>query len=92
MGNALARNGSTVGAPVDHQRARPADPFPTVVVEDDRFLALGDQALVDHVEQLEERGLVTDLLDCVGLEAPVVVRPFLAPDAEREIGERRRHL
>ena len=30
---------------------------------DDRFLALGDQPLVEHVEHLEERRLVADLVD-----------------------------
>ena len=52
-----------VGLAVDHQRARAADALAAVVVEDDRFLALGDQPLVEDVEQLEERRLVADLVD-----------------------------
>ena len=67
----LARRGAalrTVGLTVDHQRARAADALTAVVVEDDRLLAVSDEALVEHVEQLEERRLVADLFDRVRLE------------------------
>ena len=58
-----------------------------VVVEDDCFLAFFDQPLVQDVEQLEERRLVADLGDLVGLEASLSVRAVLAPDLEGEVGE-----
>ena len=45
-----------------------ADALTAVVVEHDRFLALTDQALVEDVEQLEERRLLADLGDHVVLE------------------------
>ncbi len=72
---------------VDHQRAGAADALPAVVVEDDRVLALLDQPLVEDVEQLEERRLVADLGDLVRLEPALFVRPVLAPDLEREVGQ-----
>ena len=56
-GRALLR---AVGLAVDHQRAGAADALAAVVVEDDRLLALVDEALVDEVEHLEERHLVVD--------------------------------
>ena len=64
-----------VGLAVDHQRARAADALAAVVVEHDRFLAVGDQTLVEDVEHLEERRLVADLVDRVVLEAAAVVGP-----------------
>ena len=58
-----------VGLAVDHQRARAADALAAVVVEGDRLLALGDEALVDEVEHLEERHVVADAGRVVGVEA-----------------------
>ena len=78
-----------VGLAVDHQRARAADALAAVVVEDDRVLALLDQPLVEDVEQLEERRLVADLGDLVGLEATLLVGAVLAPDLEGEVGRAR---
>jgi hypothetical protein len=77
---------------VDHQRAHAADAFAAVAVEDDRFLALVDEALVEHVHQLEERCLVTDRVDLEGLEVPGVGRPVLPPDRQRDVGQVRGHL
>ena len=62
------------------------------MIEDDGFLALGDQALVQDVEHLEERRLVGDLVDDVGVEVTAVVRPGLAPDLEGEVLEGVAHL
>ncbi len=72
---------------VDHQRARSADALTTVVVEDDRLLALLDEPLVEDVEHLEERRLVTDLGDLMALETALSGRAVLTPDLEGEIGE-----
>ena len=49
------------GIAVDRQRAGAADPLAAVAVEGDRPLALVDQALVEDVEHLEERGVGVDL-------------------------------
>jgi hypothetical protein len=62
-----------------------ADAFAAVVVEHDRLLAVSDQPLVDDVEHLQERRLVADLGNDVGLEATRVVRAVLAPDLERDV-------
>ena len=45
-----------------------ADALAAVVVERDRLAALLDQALVEHVEELEERHVGADVVDLVGLE------------------------
>jgi hypothetical protein len=66
----LAGGGAGVGAvgpAVDHQRAHAADALATVGVEGDRLLALGLELLVEHVEHLEERRVLADALDLVGL-------------------------
>ena len=70
-GRALLR---AVGLAVDHQRARAADALAAVVVEDDRLLALVDEALVDEVEHLEERHLVVDARGRDDVEVPGGVR------------------
>ncbi len=51
----------SVGLPVDHEPAGPADAFPAVVVEGDGLLALQHQALVEQVQHLQERGVGGDL-------------------------------
>jgi hypothetical protein len=71
-----------MGAAVDHHGARAADALAAVVVERDRLLAVGDEPLVEHVEQLEKRHVRAHVLDVVVLEAAPVVRAGLAPDAE----------
>ena len=40
--------------PIDVERAHTADPFTTVVVEDDGLLALADELFVQDVEHLQE--------------------------------------
>ncbi len=59
----------------------PADALAAVVLERDGVLALGDQSLVEDVEQLEERSILADLVDVVLLEAPggVADRPGATP-------------
>ena len=81
-----------VGLAVDHQRARAADALAAVVVEDDGLAAFVDELLVEHVEHLEERGLVADRGDAVALEAAGVGRAVLAPDLEGEVGQMMAHL
>ena len=39
---------------VDHQAAHPADAFPAVVIEGDRYFPALGQALVDDIEHLQE--------------------------------------
>jgi hypothetical protein len=56
---------AAVGDAVDHEPAGAADPFAAVVLEGNRLLALLHQALVDHVEHLEERHMLVDALRLV---------------------------
>jgi hypothetical protein len=68
----LADGAAAVGAvrdAVDQHAAHAADALAAVRVEGDRVLALGDQALVQHVEHLEERHVLDDVLDRVRDEA-----------------------
>ncbi len=81
-----------MGLSVDHERARAADAFTTVMVEHHGFLTLGDETLVQDIEHLKERGFVADLLDRVVLEVAGIVRAFLAPDAQGEVGQMIAHL
>src|SRR6266511_1729599 len=74
-----------MGAPVDHHGARSADALAAVVVEGDGFLAVGDEPLVEHIEQLEERHVGAYVVDVVLLEATAVVRAGLAPHAEMNL-------
>ena len=39
---------------VDHQRARPADPFAAIGIKFERLLAVLDQVLVHDIQHLEE--------------------------------------
>ena len=90
-GNAAARHGSTViESPSLNLRA--ADALAAVVVERDRLRAVGDEPLVEHVEQLEERHVGADVVDVVVLEAAPVVGAGLAPDAEVDVHRRRHYL
>ena len=57
------------------------------MVEDHCFFVVGDEALVQHVEQLEERCLVADFVDVVCLEVARVGWAALAPHLEGEIFE-----
>jgi len=45
---------AAVGDAVDDQRTRAADAFAAIAVEHKRFLASGDEALVDHVEHFKK--------------------------------------
>src|SRR5436305_140005 len=81
----LAGGGAALGTvrpTVDHHGARAADALAAVVVEGDGLLARGDEPLIEHVEQLEERHVGADVVDVVVLEAAPVVGSGLAPDAE----------
>ena len=69
----------------DHETAHAADAFTAVGVERDRLDAVGLQLLVEHVEHLEERHVVADVTDRVGLETPSGGRVVLTPDLECEI-------
>lgn len=67
----LAGGGSalrTVRLTVDHQRTRAADTFTAIMIEHDRFFAVANKALVEDVDHLEERSLVSDLINVVRLE------------------------
>ena len=67
---AVARLGS-VSLTVDHHTAGSADPFAAVRVEDDRLFVLDGEPLVEHVEHLEERHVLFDVVHLVGLELAV---------------------
>jgi hypothetical protein len=87
----LARRGTALGPvrlAVDHHRARAADALAAVVVERDRFLAVGEQLLVHDVEELEERHVGAHIGSVIGLELARRVRPGLSPHLEREVHER----
>jgi len=56
-----------------------------IVVERDRLRTVGDEPLVEHVEQLEERHVGTHVVDVVVLEPAPVVRAVLTPDAEMNL-------
>jgi hypothetical protein len=88
---AVPRKGA-VRLAVDHQRARTADAFTAVVVERDGFQPLTDELLVEHVEHLQERGLVADAVDAVALEVPGVGLAVLPPDLEGEVFQMVTHL
>jgi hypothetical protein len=50
----------------------------------DRLLALGVEALVEHVEHLEEGHVLGDVVDLVGVHGSVAGRVGLAPDLQGE--------
>jgi len=81
-GRALLR---AVGAPVDHQAAGAADALPAVRLEGDGFPAFEDEAFVEHVQHLQERGVGADASDVVGLEPAGVAGTVLAPDAQAQV-------
>ena len=55
------------------------------MLERDRLASLGDQALVDDVEHLEERGVLVDVVGRIGLEPARVVRSVLSPHVQGEV-------
>ena len=74
----------TVGPAVDHHRARAADPHGSRGRRRPA-LAVGDEAVVQHVEQLEERHLLADVGDVVVLETPGGGRRLLAPHPQLQL-------
>jgi hypothetical protein len=78
-GHALVR---TVRLAVDDQRARAANALAAVVGEGNRLVPGDREAVVYHVEQLEERHVRTHVLRGVIDEAAGLVRASLTPDAE----------
>ena len=91
----LARGGAglgTVRPAVDHHRARTADALAAVVVERDRLAAVGEQLLVEDVEQLEERHVGADVRDVEVLELAGRGRALLAPHPELQIHDWSRDL
>jgi hypothetical protein len=77
----------SVGLPVAHHPAAAADALAAVVLEGDRFLASGDESLVDDVEHLEEGHVGTDSLGLLGVgDHPArMVGPGLAPDMQGQV-------
>ena len=82
----------TVCLTIDHQRARSADAFTTVVVENDGLLALRDESLIEHIQHLQERRLIGDGVDDVGFEIAFGSWSVLSPDLDGEILQRVAHL
>ena len=74
-----------MGEAVDDDSARPADAFAAVVVERDGRLVLGDEALVDHIQHLQERHLGADVAGLIGREAALVLGTLLTPHVELEV-------
>src|SRR5690606_23635173 len=75
----------TVRLAVDHEAAGAADALTAVVIERDRLLAAGHEALVDDVEHLEEARVLGNALRLVGDEAALVLRAGLPPDVQCKI-------
>ena len=75
----------TVRLAIDHHAAAATDPLPAVMVEGDRLLALGEKPLIEDVEHLEERHLLGDAVDLIGLEPSRRIGPDLSPDLENEV-------
>jgi hypothetical protein len=71
-----------MGLPVDHDPAGPADALAAIALESDRLGALGDQALVEQVQQLDERHLVVGAVDLVVRERARRIRAGLTPDLQ----------
>ena len=81
----------TVGTAVDIQRTSSADTLTAVVVERNRTAALAsslysyrvatfpDKLLIEDIEHLEERGVLLDTADVVGLEMAFCLGVFLTP-------------
>jgi hypothetical protein len=76
---------SAVGLAIDCQRAHPANPLTTIVVEGNRVIAGLDQPFVDNVEHFEKRALAGDPVGFVFDKVSRRVPRFLPPDFEGEI-------
>ena len=74
-----------VGLPVDDHTALPADALTAVGVEGHRLLALGEELLVEQVEDLEETHVLLDPAHGVLLEVTLRVLVLLAPDLELDV-------
>jgi hypothetical protein len=70
---------------VDDDAARAADALATVVVERHRLLAGLEQLLVEDVEHLEERHVVADVVELVGVQLPLGVSVCLAPHVDGDL-------
>jgi hypothetical protein len=75
---------AAVGDAVYDLRADAADPFPAVVIEDDRLVSFLDQVLVHDIEHLEEGVVLRDVSGRIGLEAAGLVLRALPPDDQLE--------
>ena len=62
------------------------------MIESNGLATFIDQALVEDVQHFEERCLVADLVNQVGLEVTAVVRAVLAPDLQSDVIEMIAHL
>ncbi len=74
-----------VGRAVDHHAAGAADALAAVVLEGHRLLAAGDQLLVQEVEHLEERHVLGDVVELVGLERARGLGAVLTPDLQGQL-------
>ena len=67
---------------VDHQTAHAADALTAVVaVEGDGIGALESQSLVEHVQHLQERHVLKDVVDLVDGHLPFGAYPLVARSA-----------
>jgi hypothetical protein len=70
---------------IDHQAAHAADAFSAVAVEGDGILALESQPLVQHIQHLQERHVLGDVVDLVNGHLAFGTRARLAPDPKSHI-------
>ncbi len=76
---------AAVGHAVDHHAARATNPFPAIVIERDRLLALLDQPFVHHVEHFQKRHVRADIAGRVGDHPAFAVRVLLPPDVQGQV-------
>ena len=67
---------------VDHEAARAADALAAIALERDRLAALAREALVQHVEHLEERHVRRSVVDLVAHEPARLGRGALPPHVQ----------
>jgi hypothetical protein len=70
---------------VDHEAAHAADPLAAVVVERDALAPLGHEALVQHVQHLEEGHVRRDARQATDLEGALALGALLTPDVQRQV-------
>lgn len=73
------RFGLAVRRTVNIERTHTADAFAAVVVEDERFLAVFNQFLIEDIEHLKERSVIGDVVHLARIEVTRILRTILLP-------------